>query len=854
MKLWFVVLGFVVSLFFSAPVHAAEWQVLGGNDLGMHCMDGLDFSVFSILPPYNTFHVQVIHNGRLVTTNTGLVVTYEAVADPDGSINTTTANKVNFWENVADMFGGQPPDDTGLAGFAMPGIANIPQHMEFHGDQNWFTGEGVPISPFDDAGKVNYYPMMKIVVRDSIGTLLTSTKIVLPVSDEMTCSACHLSGSDGAAMPLVGWRWHPDHAKDIKLNILRLHDEKQAGNPAYFQSLAGQGYNTNGLYQAVVVDGTAILCARCHQSNALPVTSDTNTVTALTHVMHSHHGQVVDPANGMILDDSNNRDSCYRCHPGSSTRCLRGAMGAAGAADGGLAIGCQSCHGTMSSVGEVSRNGWFEEPKCQSCHTGTALNHNPGPIRFLTVFEPNGTERVAVNNTFAHPTNMLYRFSTGHSAMQCSACHGSPHAIFPSSHANDNIRNIDMQGHKGTVVECLACHTSQPLTFNGGPHGMHPVGDTPFAVKRDGFPETWFHGQVHDNGIGTASCRNCHGTDYTGTVLSRSQADRTIVVGSGMGTKHFWRGYQIGCYTCHNGPSSESANTVPAAIVVSTNASTTANVPVAIPLVTDKGTLRIVSQAQNGTVGLSGSTATYYPFFNFVGTDTFTFAAWDGKKDSNLGTVTVTVGEGACMLVCESLVPANAASHTALPFWANAFVSNCTDQISYAWNFGDGGSSTNALAQHAYGINGSYGWSIVASAAGLSVTNSGTIVVGHVQLDSDGDGIEDDWEWINFQSLDVAHATSDFDMDGQTDLSEYLSGTGPKDATSKLAINELSAGKIIHWASSPNRIYSVNATTSLVSVAFSPLATGIPATPPENTYTDLTATAESAQFYRIDLE
>ena len=30
-----------------------NYQVLAWNDLGMHCMDGDDYSVFSILPPYN---------------------------------------------------------------------------------------------------------------------------------------------------------------------------------------------------------------------------------------------------------------------------------------------------------------------------------------------------------------------------------------------------------------------------------------------------------------------------------------------------------------------------------------------------------------------------------------------------------------------------------------------------------------------------------------------------------------------------------------------------------------------------------------------------------------------------------
>ena len=67
---------------------AANSQILGWNNLGMHCMDS-DYSVFSILPPYNTIESQLIVGGKLVTNGSGYTVTYQAVVDPSGSINTT---------------------------------------------------------------------------------------------------------------------------------------------------------------------------------------------------------------------------------------------------------------------------------------------------------------------------------------------------------------------------------------------------------------------------------------------------------------------------------------------------------------------------------------------------------------------------------------------------------------------------------------------------------------------------------------------------------------------------------------------------------------------------------------------
>lgn len=54
-------------------------------------------------------------------------------------------------------------------------------------------------------------------------------------------------------------------------------------------------------------------------------------------------------------------------------------------------------------------------------------------------------------------------------------------------------------------------------------------------------------------------------------------------------------------------------------------------------------TLRIVSQPSNGTVALNGKIATFFPDPGFVGADSFTFSAWDGFVDSNLGVVSLTV-------------------------------------------------------------------------------------------------------------------------------------------------------------------------------------------------------------------
>ena len=172
----------------------------------------------------------------------------------------------------------------------------------------------------------------------------------------MDCRACHASGSGAAAKPAAGWVYDCDSDRDYKLNILRLHDDRQASDPAYVNALALAGYDAAGLYATAATDGTSVLCARCHASNALPGTGYAG-LKPLTEALHGYHATVTDPSTGLILDAATDRAACYRCHPGSETRCLRGAMGSAVAPDGSLAIQCQDCHGTMSAVGASGPTG-----------------------------------------------------------------------------------------------------------------------------------------------------------------------------------------------------------------------------------------------------------------------------------------------------------------------------------------------------------------------------------------------------------------------------------------------------------------------------------------------------------------
>ena len=235
----------------------------------MHCAD-LDYQVFSILPPFNVVHAQVVLPGTAsvkprLLSGTEADVVYRATSssvDPAGagSINTTSnlapvGTKSNFWAPatlpngtagtlgglayrvlypgaVLDLFAPIPaetglpvPDPAKLPALVagqqkMPSPSNVPQkfgrfdtNLPFFASfpfgttvigANWFSADGIPILPVDDAGRTNPYPLMSVqaVAKGADPTkaanIRGSVDIVLPVASEADCRNCH-NGIDGRA-------------------------------------------------------------------------------------------------------------------------------------------------------------------------------------------------------------------------------------------------------------------------------------------------------------------------------------------------------------------------------------------------------------------------------------------------------------------------------------------------------------------------------------------------------------------------------------------------------------------------------------------------------------------------------
>ncbi len=515
-----------------------SYQVFSYNDLGMHCYDS-DFSVAAVLPLYNVLRAQVLLKGATpqFMDSTKVNLTYQAIADPKGSINTTSANKTNFWTYVQKLFGVSPAVDTGLKGQKMPGTSNTPQPFAspYDATMKWFGAEGIPITCTDDTSKFNAEPLMRVSAKAaSGGATLSNLDTVVPASNEMNCSNCHATGGAAASSStmskygITAWSTSTTPGIQMKQNILILHD---------------------AINKTTLVANQPVLCASCHYSKALDLANTGPTGAQvgpkyLSRAMHQHHGLsitgTVPDGNHPPLVTGTTTSACYNCHPGGQTQCLRGAMATAG-------ISCENCHGGMLAVGGYynmtngqHRQPWADEPKCQSCHTGDAVSHLGTSIIGTQAYsssDPAATPIVATNTRFAENANTLYRFSTGGMAgMTCESCHGSTHAEWPTSSANDNVAATQIQGHSGEIVECTACHGTGLSRSLNGPHGMHNVNDSTF----------WSGGHSSFLGTNGANCKTCHGTDGLGTVLSKAKANRTL------GSHTVAAGTPIACNMCHS--------------------------------------------------------------------------------------------------------------------------------------------------------------------------------------------------------------------------------------------------------------------------------------------------------------
>jgi Tol biopolymer transport system component len=124
-------------------------------------------------------------------------------------------------------------------------------------------------------------------------------------------------------------------------------------------------------------------------------------------------------------------------------------------------------------------------------------------------------------------------------------------------------------------------------------------------------------------------------------------------------------------------------------------------------------------------------------------------------------------------------------------------------------------------------------------------------------FDSDGDGLDDDWEIAYFNTLN-RDGSGDYDNDGQTDRQEFLTGTDPTNNGSVLrviTIARASGGPVtLLWSAVPGKLYSVQFKDDVTSSNWTTLAQNIRASSSAASTLDSTTSGIGNRFYRVLLQ
>jgi mono/diheme cytochrome c family protein len=415
-----------------------QYVLLAWNTLGMKCITDCDGS-FSFLPPGNALGAVLLKRGpKPQLVGEGVELAYEA---PEGSRN--PAAHVDFWKYAPSIIGKELPLNVSAAGKGLSG------EMGYNDKSRVFEAAGIPVTPYVDGGGVNPYPLFTVTAKDKAsGAVLARTMTVAPVGAEMGCWICH------------GGTWRTNGtsgiSKETAQGILKVHD-KRNGTDLLARSEAGR----------------PVLCQSCHPDPLLNAKGDPARLN-LPAAMHGFHVNYL---------TGQGEETCSRCHPDSPTgvtRCLRDAHAAKG-------IGCGKCHGLLEDhalnllKGELAagkqraelfmrhvkpravatlaelkpRTPWLQEPECLTCHVRRG--------------KPQAAKVTAFNAWTVGPGQLYRNRKDDLGKVPCIACHGAPHASYPSMNPygkdRDNVQPMQYMGLAGPIgarQRCAVCHT-QPM-------------------------------------------------------------------------------------------------------------------------------------------------------------------------------------------------------------------------------------------------------------------------------------------------------------------------------------------------------------------------------------------------------
>jgi len=429
----------------------SEYLLLAWSSKGMNTFSDAG-RFFSLLPPGNDVYAQLLRRGPLPEFVTeGVTLTYSL---PEGFRE--PAKHMRFWEFLSDTFHKRLEENTGLTGSKPQGSMSLDEEL-----RAWVASMA-PVAPYAEDGSVLPYPLLHVQAKDAeTGELLAETQIVAPASTEMGCKNCH--GGDWRMptnAPVMGF------TDETAWDILAMHDKRSG---------------TKLLQQAQWRRPKP--CQECHSDAGMTQVRGEKDLLSLSASIHGFHAPYLQGLGA---------DACNACHAGSAngaTRMLRGVHN-------DMMLVCTDCHGEMAdhslallkaeqeagkaaatplmqgispnAVAEVAeikpRQAWIQQPDCLSCHV---LEEAGGEVQRMSAF-----------NLWTEPgKENLFRMRRDYQgAMMCTACHNSPHAVYPATNPYGQDRDVlqpmryaDSPRAIGSGQNCVPCHTMDMGFF---PH--HP--------------------------------------------------------------------------------------------------------------------------------------------------------------------------------------------------------------------------------------------------------------------------------------------------------------------------------------------------------------------------------------------
>jgi hypothetical protein len=454
--------------------------VLASNDLGMHCAcPGAQYML--LLPPFNTLRAQVIErdvnnerNGTplVLADPSDIRVEYNIVENSDTYLQTQDTYYPT-WVKMMPRYGFGPaidPADGKIQGLTGSKLAG---EMEAE-PEGWWEAVGVPAFPdesnasssqekimIDPLGGPDRNPYLTgniKVVEQATGALLAETNITVPVSFGGCCD-CHLSLAEDtpgytrdpeSSFQLMGFL----HSRDSGINFA----DPTVLNPDRDWEIAEGEPVTPGPVRCSVCHWDPAMGESAAPGGYVNATSGAPLPTSqysFSDVLHRWHVQ-----NSTVLSyDPDLATDCYQCHPSNEVNCYRGQHVNQTIGQDNHMVWCTDCHGDLNqrvAEGQL-QNPWSEAtlPRCGDCHQATGENS------ILSAFGG----------------SFLKSMTHKSDAILCSTCHGSPHALNPSTLAKDNQQNINLQaGYVGqeqgahAIGVCDVCHVGRSTTYGKPNH------------------------------------------------------------------------------------------------------------------------------------------------------------------------------------------------------------------------------------------------------------------------------------------------------------------------------------------------------------------------------------------------